>query len=289
MMDIRQLKYFVTIAKERNITKAAEKLHIAQPPLSKQLKLLEEELDIKLIERDTRNFQISHAGEILLNRSEQIIELLETTLKELKNLKDGFSGTLSIGTIPSSGVDLLPKRLYDFHEKYPGINFKIREGDTYKILELLTTGEIEIGLVRTPFDSEIYESIWLPDEPMVAVSNDNFYFDENKKYINLSQLSNKPLIIDRRFKKMIENSCKQNGFSPRIICESEDARSVLLWASSGLGVGIIPKPAISLISTPNLKYTEINESTLRTRTAVIWIRNQYLSDIARHFLNTFEV
>lgn len=289
MMDIRQLKYFVTIAKERNITKAAEKLHIAQPPLSKQLKLLEEELDIKLIERNTRNFQISHAGEVLLNRSEQIIELLETTLKELKNLKDGFSGTLSIGTIPSSGVDLLPKRLYDFHEKYPGINFKIREGDTYKILELLTTGEIEIGLVRTPFDSEIYESIWLPDEPMVAVSNDNFYFDENKKYINLSQLSNKPLIIDRRFKKMIENSCKQNGFSPRIICESEDARSVLLWASSGLGVGIIPKPAISLISTPNLKYSEINESTLRTRTAVVWIRNQYLSDIARHFLNTFEV
>lgn len=287
-MDIRQLKYFLAIAEEENITKAAEKLHIAQPPLSQQLKLLEEELGVKLIERSTRKIQLTDTGQTLRHRAEQVLRLMETTVKELKDINEGLQGTLSIGTVPSSGATLLPERIRSFHEKYPGINFQIWDGDTYRILEMLNSGMIEIGIIRTPFNSEIFESICLPNEPMVAVSSE-LHWSEQEMNISLAELINKPLIVDRRFENLITKACELVGFQPKIVCRGDDARSILLWASTGIGVAIIPKAAIGLIPNINLKYKEISEQSLETQTAIIWMKNRYISSPTRHFLETFQV
>lgn len=288
-MDIRQLTYFLAIVEEGNITKAAEKLHMAQPPLSQQLKLLEDELGVKLLERSTRKIQITDAGQILRRRAKQMLELMETTIKELKDFNEGVQGTLSIGTVASSGATLLPERLHDFHKKYPGINFQIREGSTYRILELLNSKLVEIGIIRTPFNSEIFESICLSNEPMVAATNGGLYWEDHQKSISLAELASKPLVIDRRYEKMIVTSSQRAGFDPKILCKSDDARSILLWATTGIGVAIVPKSAIGLIPSTNLKYNEIDDPSLQTGTAIIWLKNHYLSSAARHFLETFEV
>ncbi|MBC2582709.1 LysR family transcriptional regulator [Clostridium sp. DJ247] len=287
-MDIRQLKYFLTIIEEGSITKAAEKLHIAQPPLSHQLKLLEDELEIKLIERNTRKFEITDAGKVLKHRSKQILELSENTIKELKNLKDGFQETLSIGTVQSAGVTLLPERLNIIQKKHPNVTFQIKESNTYNILNLLNKGSIDIGIVLTPFNSEIFESILLSDEPMVAAVKEDLYFQELEGNISLTELEDKPLIIDGRFRDILISSCHQAGFEPKILCESEDAISTLLWARTGAGIGLIPKPAVNFITTTDLKYMEINELSLRTRTAIVWARNRYLSEATKDFLETFK-
>jgi Transcriptional regulator len=287
-MDIRQLRYFLAIAEEENITRAAEKLHIAQPPLSHQLKLLEEELGVKLIDRNTRKIQLTDIGEKLRYRAEQMLKLMETTVKELKDINEGLQGTLLIGTVPSSGATLLPERIHSFHEKYPGIDFQIWDGDTYRIIELLNSGIIEIGIIRTPFNSEIFESICLPKEPMVVASS-NLYWSEEQGYIEITELIDKPLVIDRRFESVIVKACQQEGFEPKIVCRGDDVRSILLWASTGIGVAIVPKPSIGLIPNSSLKYKEINLASVETQTAVIWMKNQYLSSAARHFLKTFEV
>ncbi|MBI6872001.1 LysR family transcriptional regulator [Clostridium aciditolerans] len=288
-MDIRQLRYFITIAEEGNITKAARRLHIAQPPLSQQLKLLEEELGVKLVERGSRKIQLTDAGKILRHRAEQVVELVDSTVKELKDFNEGLQGTLSVGTVPSSGSTLLPERIYNFHESYPGVTFQIWEGDTYRILDLLNNGVIEIGIVRTPINSEFFEIIYLPDEPMVVATRGDMYWGEEQKSICLKELKDKPLIIDRRFEKMVVDSCEKSGFEPKILCKSDDARSILLWADTGIGVAIVPKAAMGLIPSTNLKYREINESSLETQTAIIWIKNRYLSSAAKHFLETFLV
>lgn len=288
-MDIRQLRYFITIAEEGNITKAARRLHIAQPPLSQQLKLLEEELGVKLVERGSRKIQLTDAGKILRHRAEQVVELVDSTVKELKDFNEGLQGTLSVGTVPSSGSTLLPERIYNFHESYPGVTFQIWEGDTYRILDLLNNGVIEIGIVRTPINSEFFEIIYLPDEPMVVATRGDMYWGEEQKSICLKELKDKPLIIDRRFEKMVVDSCEKSGFEPKILCKSDDARSILLWADTGIGVAIVPKAAMGLIPSTNLKYKEINESSLETQTAIIWMKNRYLSSAAKHFLETFLV
>lgn len=289
LMDIRQLRYFITIAEEGNITKAARRLHIAQPPLSQQLKLLEEELGVKLVERGSRKIQLTDAGKILRHRAEQVVELVDSTVKELKDFNEGLQGTLSVGTVPSSGSTLLPERIYNFHESYPGVTFQIWEGDTYRILDLLNNGVIEIGIVRTPINSEFFEIIYLPDEPMVVATRGDRYWEEEQKSICLEELKDKPLIIDRRFEKMIVDSCEKSGFEPKILCKSDDARSILLWADTGIGIAIVPKAAMGLIPSTNLKYKEIDESSLETQTAIIWMKNRYLSSAAKHFLETFLV
>lgn len=283
-MDIRQLTYFLGIAEEGNITKAAEKLHIAQPHLSNQLKLLEDELGVKLVERHTRKIQLTSAGELLMYRARQMLELLDRTVKELRDYNEGLQGTLSIGTIASAGDILLPRWIYDFHQKYPGINFQIRECNTHEILELLNNGVIEIGIIRTPLNSEIYESILLPNEPMIAVTNGDLFWKNTQKYISMNELKNKALLVHRRYEKMISEACYQSGFEPRILGKIDDTRAILLWADTGMGVAIVPKDWVGLISSPNLKYIEIKEPSLITRTAVVWKKSQYLSAAAKHFL-----
>lgn len=287
-MDIRQLKYFLTIVEEEQITGAAKKLHISQPPLSQQLKLLEEELGIKLIERGSRRIKLTEAGELLRIKAEQILELTDSTIKELNDFNKGLVGTLKIGAVSSSGATLLPDRIQKFNEKYPGIKFEIWESNTYKVLELINSGVIEIGIVRTPFNIENYNSICLHKEPMVAAYAKDIFGDKAEKSIPLGELMNFPLIIYRRFEKLIFQCFHNIGLEPNILCKTDDARTTLLWAASGIGTAIVPRSAIELIPGANLSYKEIDEPSLITQIAAIWMKNGYLSSSAKHFLETFK-
>ncbi|WP_319202423.1 LysR family transcriptional regulator [uncultured Ilyobacter sp.] len=287
-MDIRQLKYFMAIVEEGNITKAAEKLHMAQPPLSYQLKLMEEELGVKLLERSTRKLEITEAGEMLKTRSEQIIELFDKTVKDIKNFREGFTGTLSMGVVASSMGIIYPKFIQEYHEAYPDTSFDIREGNTNRILEFLKNGVIELGIVRTPFNSENFDSIQLPNEPMIAVTKPKGVFIWDKKKLNADDLKDLPLILDRRFEKMIIKTCQQNGYSPKILCESEDTRTILSWVDIGMGVGVVPKSSKEFVNLMNLEYKEIEEFSLETGTSIVWVRDRRLSEAASNFLQIFK-
>lgn len=286
-MDLRQLAYFLAIAEEGNITRASERLHIAQPPLSQQLKLLEEELGVVLIERNTRKIQITDAGRLLQNRAKQILELTEKTRKELKDLKEGLQGTLSIGTISSAGETLLPLKIQSFHEKYPCVDFHIRESGTFEILELIKSGVVEIGVIRTPFNQDIFEYINLPDEPMVAGALGDLFWDGDSGCLELTGLEGKPLLMHNRYTTNIKVACRKAGFEPNIICRIDDTRFMLSWANTGMGIAIIPRDMIGLLQDAKLVYREINEESLVTRTVIIWMKNRYLSAPARHFLEEF--
>jgi DNA-binding transcriptional LysR family regulator len=287
-MDLRQLAYFLAIAEEGNITRAAERLHISQPPLSQQLKLLEEELGVVLMERSTRKLQITDAGRLLQNRAKQILELTEKTAKELNDLKEGLQGTLSIGTISSAGETLLTLKIQRFHEKYPGVDFHIRESGTFEILELIKGGVVEIGIIRTPISHDIFEYINLPDEPMVAGALGDLFWDGNMGCMDLTGLKGKPLLMHNRYTNDIEEACRKAGFEPRIICRIDDTRAMLSWANAGMGIAIIPRDMIGLLPDVKLDYREITEESLVTRTVIIWMKNRYLSTSARHFLEFFK-
>ncbi|MCM3186059.1 LysR family transcriptional regulator [Priestia megaterium] len=286
-MDIKQLIYFLTIAEEGNISKAADRLHMAQPPLSQQLKLLEEELGVILFERNTRRMQITDAGQLLQNRGQQIIDLMEKTSKELNDLKEGSQGLLSIGTISSAGETLVPIMVQNFHKVYPGVDFRIKESSTFEILELVKRGVVEIGIIRTPFNLETFDYISLPEEPMMAAALDSLV-DTNKTFLNLDELKGKPLLFHNRYANNIEEACKKSGFEPKVKCRIDDTRTMLNWASDGMGIALIPRDMMDLIPDSHLHFIEIKEETLATKIIVIWKKNHYLSTIARHFLEFFK-
>lgn len=286
-MDIRQLRYFLTVAEEEQITSAAKKLKMAQPPLSQQLKLLEDELGVKLLERKPRSVQLTDAGKILMNRAHQIIELSDSAVKEINDFNKGLNGTLSIGTVSSSGAVLLNERMFEFHKKYSGVKFEIYEGNTFTLIDLLNKGLIEVGIVRTPFKASSFGCRYAKTEPMIAAMTQEYDWNPTQATLSIDELKDKPLIIYRRFEQLIHETCLECGFEPEILCKNDDARTTLLWANAGLGIAIVPKSAFGLAANYNLIYKEIESEKLRTRIAAIWVKDRYISSLAEKFIENF--
>lgn len=288
-MDVKDMRYFLAIVEEGSINAAARQLHIAQPPLSRQMKQLEEELGVQLFERGKRKVQLTPAGRLLHNRAGQLLGQMDNTIKEMKELEAGTHGTLSIGTVTSSGATILPGVVRAFRDAFPNVIFQLWEGETNRITELLNKGSIEIGMVRFPFNDEGYESIKLPNEPLVAAINkkDSDYPGHHPDHIPLAELAGKPLLIHRKYEAMLLEPCKQFGFIPEFVCRSDDVMPILAWADAGIGIAVVPRAAIGLIPSANLIYKTITNPCLETTAAVIWVRNRYLSAVARNFLTLF--
>lgn len=285
-MDLRQLKYFLAVAEEGQITKAAKRLNITQPPLSQQLILLEKELGIRLFDRDKKKLRLTEAGNILQRRATQMMELMKITVNEIQEATDGISGRLTIGTITSSGGSLLPNHIQEFHKCYPKVTFQLHQGETKKILELLNIGVIEIGLVRFPFDYERYNFLILPEESMVVAANAGLLQSDTAS-LQLSQLAGQPLLLHQRHVPMITEHCRQSGFDPTILCTSDDITPLLIWANLGLGIAIVPKSAIDLFKGASLEFYAIDPPAIKTTGAVIWSKDRPLSAAATHFIALF--
>ena len=284
MMDIRQLKYFQAIAEEGQISKAAKRLNIAQPPLSQQLKLLETELGVILVERGPRQIRLTEAGRLLQDRAAQLLELMKATTSELQDLGSGAKGSLTIGAVASAGATFLPDRIRSFHQQYPQVTFQFWEGSTARILELLQNGVIEIGIARAIFDPGLFHSYILQSEPLVAAQNHSICPTWKSDSVAVSELADKPLLIHRSNEAIISDCCRNHGFEPRILCRGDDIRTLLVWADAGIGVAIVPRSIVGLVPSQGLTYAEIADASLVIRKAIIWHKNRYLSTCAKNFM-----
>lgn len=198
-MEIRLIKYFLTIAEEKNITKAAEKLHMSQPPLSRQLKLLEDELGVVLFERSNKKLELTQEGYYLKSRSEEILELIEQTEMQLKEMSKGVRGTINIGTIETAGLGVLPNWIAEFQKQFPNVKYSMWSGNSDEITEKLNKGLIDIGIVREPFNKEMYEYVNLEEESWVALINKEHKFaQEINETISLNKIGHEPIIIPSR-------------------------------------------------------------------------------------------
>lgn len=288
-MDIRQLLYFTTIAEEGSISAAAKKLHLSQPPLSYQVKLLEEELHLPLIERSARGIALTEAGRVLYKRAQGILELSELTRKEMLAMASGFTGTLHIGTVSSSGASLLGWRIPAFHQKYPQIGFAIHEGNTFELMEMLESRLIELAIVRTPFHNDQLNCLYLSPEPMIAAGAASFFPAgmPSGQPISLELLGHAPVILYRRFEKILLSLCEQKGITPQVFCIADDARTTLMWAEAGLGVAVVPQSAYRIMPHHNMVYGELSEEDLHTRIAAVCKKGCSLSWAAQQFLEIF--
>lgn len=287
-MNLKQLKYFMAIAEERQITAAAKKLHIAQPPLSYQLSLLEQELGVTLLKRGPRNAELTDAGQLLYKRAEQILAMTSATAHEVESYGKGMRGVLSIGAISSSGGIVPNRHMLEFTEHYPDIRFEIHEGNTYAIIEMLRKGIIDLGIVRTPFPDDRLSCRYLEPEPMTAVMTLECVCGKDADHITLQELKCKPLIIYRRYETLIHDAFSGEGITPFICCLNDDARTTYIWAQKSFGIGIIPKSILRVLNPERLICKDILSDKLITQIAVIWDKNRYLSPLAKRFVDLFE-
>jgi len=285
-MDIKQLKYFRSIVLAGTISGAAKQLFMTQPSLSQQLHLLESELEVKLIDRGSRRITLTEAGQLLNTRAGQILELLNTTAAEVKELHNGYTGTLAIGTITSFGVALLPGFIRKFHADYPNIKFQLIEDTTPRILDLLNSGLIELGITRSEFNEDLYHAVDLPADPMVIAMSKEWVNGQQSPYITVEELMGRPLLLHHSNEAMITDYCHKLGFRPNILCKGDDVRTLIVLANEGIGLAIVPKSVLGLVPSNNISYKEILNEPWEIRKSVIWMKNRYLSTAARHFINT---
>lgn len=288
-MDLKQLKYFLTVVDERQITAAARKLHMAQPPLSQQMKLLESELGTELFKRGPHHIELTDAGRLLTRRAQQLLALADSTSREIADLCQGLRGTLAIGTISSSGSILWHPGLQRFQQQYRDVHFEIYDANTYQLIELLEKGVIEIGIVRTPFNASQFHCAYLEPEPMIAAMTAGLDWCPERDTIALHELDQRQLIIYRRFHRVLDDAFTAQAIQPEIYCRNDDARTTILWANAGLGIAITPASAANLAAHEQLHIKKIDEPSLATRIAIIWRRDAYLSNLAEKFLAALNI
>jgi len=292
-MDIKQLRYFSTIVQEGQITRAAKKLHIAQPPLSHHLKLLEEELGVTLFERNGRKLDLTQPGEILYKHAQNILKQLEETIDEVRESNEGLRGVLSIGSVKSCFVHL-PQKLKEYLQKYPLVTLQLREGDTFVISELLKSREVEVGITRLPMDLNDFSYIRLSKDPYVAVLPANLLENQSSRTdISMLELKELPLLLLHRIQgsgqfELVVNECRRHGFEPKVVCECPDVSMILSLVSAGIGATIIPSDTLLSFPTDNIKVLKISDSAISTEAAIVWKKDRYLSKNAKYFIQMFQ-
>lgn len=282
-VDIRHLECFKTIVEEGSILKASIKLNMAQPPLSRMMHLLEDELQTTLFIRG-RRITLTNTGRLLYEKACSILELTGNTYKEIQNLEMKNEITLNIGIVSSSTEFLYNKTIQNFHQQYPFARFNIQEANTYQLMELLNQRIIDLAIVRTPFDDTLFHAKYFKEEPMIVLHKNPMSNDT----IIIKDLTKKPLIIYRRFKDLLTTIFKNYSADLNIIAEVDDAKTAILLASTGLGYALVPQSAYQTFSHLDLYSSVLNEKQLITRLGMITRKNENLKKGIQLFIDSIE-
>ncbi|MDQ0270424.1 LysR family transcriptional regulator [Cytobacillus purgationiresistens] len=286
-MDIRQLRYFIAIVEERKISAAAARLHISQPPLSQQLKAMEEELGSRLVERSGRYFEVTEAGKALYKYALQITHLMEEALSDVKAVGTGVNGTLAIG-VNTFSVAELSNTLHRYKAQYPNVTYKIQQNESSQICELVRERKIELGIIQMPLDLEDFTVCHLHTEPFYFITSMKHKgFDQ--KTVSLSDIHNDSLILPSTeglgVHYLILEAFSRFKLIPKITGECSDISLLMELISTDFGTSIVPEAILKKHPKyPIQAYKIEGGEQLFTSVGLIWLKNHSLSRAADNFV-----
>ncbi|TGV02190.1 LysR family transcriptional regulator, partial [Mesorhizobium sp. M00.F.Ca.ET.186.01.1.1] len=213
-MDIRQLQYFVEVAKQRNFTKAANALHVSQPSISKMMKALEEELGVVLLDRSERKMELTEAGELVYGYATKVLQLMEGMSSSIAEIRNVERGRVKMGMMPTVGSFLLPNVIALFKKQYPGIDIEMKEYSA-KLLEVqVEQGSVDLGLTVLPTDAEKFAAVPLVSEDVVAIAHQKHWL-AGMDEVNLAQLKDEDFILfteEYAIHDVVRQACMKSGF-----------------------------------------------------------------------------
>lgn len=292
-MELRQLLYAAQIAADKNFSRAAEKLHIAQPSLSQQLSKLEKELGVLLFHRSTNSVELTHAGTVFLEKAKMMLDLSEQIKQEMDDLSQMRTGKLVVGSLPITGAHILPRVLPVFQAAYPQIEVSLIEDTTANLEHLTMNGGTDITLLTLPlaepaleYRPVIHEEILLAVPPGHRLAKKASAQDG----VEIRSLSDEPFIVLKKgqgFRQITLELCQQAGFSPRIVFESTNIETVQSLVASGMGVALVPSMmARSKWSTLVPVYLHFAEPRPYRTLVIVYRKDRYLSKSAQAFIAT---
>jgi DNA-binding transcriptional LysR family regulator len=243
-MELRHLRYFVAVAEEMNFRRAAERLHIAIPPLSVQIRNLEREIGVDLFSRAGRSIQITDAGRAFLKHSRDTLTHANRSVAVARRAAGGEIGNLAIGYNTPAEFRIFPKIVPAFHKKYPDIHLNFRQLENSQIIEALRRDELDLGFLCLPIPTGEFESQELTKEPLVAVVPADHPF-ASRQSVSIKDLTTQPLILfprilDPESYTQIEQLFMRAGASMNPVYELENSLSMMNFVAMGIGCSILP-------------------------------------------------
>ncbi len=276
-MDLRALHYFVVVAEELNITRAAERLKMSQPPLSNQIKGLEEELGVPLFVRGKRRLTITEAGRLLYRRARQILELSDQTQQELMSM-EGLSGDLNISLVEGRAPYLLSRWIAGFRQEFPRVAIHLWNGSGDEVMERVQRGLADLALVATPYS--------VGREPWVAMmSKDHPLAAEEGQFLPLRKLVGQPLFIPSRRSRLdsIRAWFAEIEKEPTIAGALSNYIDAVALSEQNAGICIYP---MTTYNVSDLIVTKIiTESARQVEYALVWKRNDRQTELQEEFIN----
>ncbi len=278
--DIRQLRYFLTVAEEMHFGRAARKLHMTQPPLSQAIQSLESQLGAPLFERTRRSVALTAAGQALVPEARRLVQLADGLKELVQRASAGESGQLSLGFVSNADYSVLPQSLRDFRIAYPGVQLDLQEATTDVQLELLATGKLDLGMLIPPLPEKLRAELdYLPllSEPLVLALPENSAIAKKPGRISLRQCAEQPLIIFPRrlapgFHDLILGCFREAGVTPRIAQEAIQMQTIIGLVSAGMGIALVPQ-SVSNLKRPGVEYRAFREASPLVETGLAWRRD----------------
>lgn len=276
VIEIRHLRYFVVVAEELHFGRAAERLQMAQSPLSHQIRQLEREIGTELVNRAHHVVGLTDAGHAFLPAAKAVLDNLAEAVHLAQRASRGEVGTISVGYVSEVTADLLPLSLKAFKDSFPDIEIDLREGTTGPLLDALRRHQIDVAFVRTPglVDDLDYEQL-IKEALFAALPSGNFAWERARP---LADLAGEAFVLPayqaaQGLRKDINAACAEAGFAPTVGREISPLTAVLLLVAAGAGVALVPASIAHSYPVPGIDYAHLSGPPVTTA-GMAWRRNE---------------
>jgi DNA-binding transcriptional LysR family regulator len=284
-IEIRHLRYFVAVAEELHFGRAAQRLHIAQPPLSQQIRRLEEMLGHALFVRTSRDVRLTAAGEELLERARHTLTKIEADVAAAQRIGRGEAGALTVGFVGSGMLTALPRMLGRYRRQFPQVDLQLREFHTSELVNTLLNGTVDVGFLRDAGEVDGLHIEAVVSEPFVVVLPHKHPLAEQKT-VAVKSLQGEPFVLFSRSYgsvawKKTAAVCEEQGFLPRVVQEAPQWLTIMSLVGAGLGVTIAPA-CVEKLNVPDTVCRRLRPRTAHTQLDLAY-RAGEVRPIARAF------
>jgi LysR family hydrogen peroxide-inducible transcriptional activator len=289
-MEPKILNYVMTLANEKNFTKAARKLHLAQPSLSYQITKLETELGIQLFNREHTQVLPTYAGKVFISHAIQIIDQFQQLRNEIIDVAEMKKGQLIIGSLASTGAHLLPKTISEYKKQFPGIELVLIEDSSDNLQVMISRGQVEIAMISMPISNEELEVETILEEDILLAVPPHHWLS-NHDEVDLRDCRDEAFILIKNgnnFRVHSYDLCIQSGFEPKIVFESVNINTCQSLVTAGVGITFVPRMFVNEFKLSDKPiYLPIKESSIKPKRKIVimYKNNRYLSKAARSFIN----
>ncbi len=285
-MDFRNLQYFLTVAQCLNFTKAADRLHMSQPPLSKQIQNLEQDLGVQLFDRSKRQLQLTEAGSVLVRRAEQMLTLADKTRLDLREMNDKLAGSIGISVVDGRAPYYVSKWIAEFRALNPMVRFEFSNGSSDDALERLDQGLSDLAVAAVPYDEEEFSGFSVGKTPWIAVIPRSHPLAQTEgDELPLIRLKGEPLIGPQRPSRAraLRRWFREIGEEANVVCSTSSYGDTIALCEQHVGIGIFPQTTYT--PNPYIVRKVITEPAKYIEYVLLWEKNAHQSVLVREFID----